>query len=278
MAKPNYPDLLRKVLAHEGGYVNHPKDPGGATNYGVTQARYDQYRKEKLLPTRSVKQITQAEVEAIYKTGYWDINRCDDLPSGLDYPVFDGGVNSGPARGAKWLQQALGVSADGKVGPETLQAAVMAANPWAVARRACEIRRSFLKGLKTFETFGRGWMNRVADVEAHSVALAMKATGASNDAVAEALEGLAPINDERASSNAQKSGTAAGGAAVGGVGTQADPGVLPFTPDASFYWFLAIAAVVLIGVSVVYWRNSKAERAVKEAYLAKAKELAGNPA
>ncbi|WP_246677573.1 glycosyl hydrolase 108 family protein [Mesorhizobium sp. B2-3-12] len=95
------------MLAHEGGYSNHPADPGGATMKGVTQRVYDGYRKSKGLSTRSVKGIQTAELNEIYDRQYWDAVKGDLLPAGVDYVVFDGAVNSGPGRSIMWLQQAL---------------------------------------------------------------------------------------------------------------------------------------------------------------------------
>src|SRR6187401_363537 len=115
MASKNFNKALQLVLAHEGGYVNHPKDPGGPTNKGITQRVYDMYRKDKGLNTRSVKNIDKAEISDIYKTRYWDMIKGDRLPDGIDYVVFDGAVNSGPGQSVKWLQRALGDNYAGKV-------------------------------------------------------------------------------------------------------------------------------------------------------------------
>jgi len=164
-----FTNVLPLVLAHEGGYVNHPKDPGGATNTGVTQAVYDAYRDNRGVERRSVKQITRAEIQDIYKRQYWDMVNGDELPAGLDYAVFDYGVNSGPNRAAKDLQRllkaqidpALGV--DGQIGEATLRAARRAADLDEVKLIAdyCNRRMRFLRGLRTYGTFGRGWKRRV---------------------------------------------------------------------------------------------------------------------
>ena len=152
MAVENFDGSLSLVLKHEGGWANHPLDPGGATMRGVTQRVYSAWRKAQGRPDQSVRYISDAELKVIYRENYWNVVRGDDLPSGLDHPTFDGGVNSGPFRGAKWLQGALGVKADGLIGIATLQAAKSARDKAAVARKACALRRSFLKGLKTFST------------------------------------------------------------------------------------------------------------------------------
>lgn len=165
----NYAKCLELVLRHEGGYVNHPKDPGGATNYGVTQAVYDDYRGAN---KQSVRNIAMNEVSAIYRRQYWDRVRGDDLPAGLDYAVFDFAVNSGVSRAAKYLQRLLGVADDGQIGPSTLSA-VRGRSPADLASDLCNRRLSFLQGLNTWPTFGKGWAKRVNDVKAVSQAMAV---------------------------------------------------------------------------------------------------------
>lgn len=169
--KANYPAALAAVLVHEGGYVNHPKDPGGATNKGVTQGVYDDWRIKKGLPPRSVKHLEQSELEAIYRKQYWDACRCDDLPSGVDYCVFDFAVNSGTGRAARFLQEALLVTVDGRIGPVTL-AAANAAPAGPLIDLICDLRMCFLKSLGIFQTFGKGWTRRVEDVRLGAKGLA----------------------------------------------------------------------------------------------------------
>lgn len=154
---------LELVLKHEGGFVNHPADPGGATNKGVTQATYDGWRRSQALPSRSVKHITVAELTAIYRKSYWLAASCDELPAGVDYMVFDLAVNSGPGRAAKFLQEAVRVTADGQIGPATL-AAVRTLPPSEVVLRMRNRRERFYRGLSTFPTFGKGWIRRLTEV------------------------------------------------------------------------------------------------------------------
>ena len=113
----NYDKCLKAILHHEGGYVNHPKDPGGETNLGVTKRVYEEFG-----GTKDMKELTVEDVAPIYKKGYWDKMKGDDLPSGLDLCVFDFGVNAGPGRSAKYLQTMIGTVADGGIGPNTLKA------------------------------------------------------------------------------------------------------------------------------------------------------------
>ncbi len=163
MTASNYKPALSLVLAHEGGYVNHPKDPGGATNKGVTQAVYDAYRKVNGLPLQSVKLIVPAEVAEIYQKQYWRLVRGDSLPAGLDYAVFDFAVNSGISRAVRYLQRLVNVADDGVIGNATLAATYEAArvNEEELIVRYCANRLAFLKSLSTFPTFGTGWTRRV---------------------------------------------------------------------------------------------------------------------
>lgn len=114
---------LEMVLKQEGGYVNDPDDPGGATNFGVTQSTYNGYRLVNRLSERPVREITQEEVAEIYRVGYWLDGKCPELPSPLAVAHFDACVNHGVKNAAKLLQRALGVKDDGAVGPITLRAA-----------------------------------------------------------------------------------------------------------------------------------------------------------
>jgi lysozyme family protein len=171
MTASNFKTSLDKVLVHEGGFSNNPKDPGGATMKGVTQAVYDGFRAKNGLPKQSVKAISDAELQTIYKKQYWDAVKADELPPGVDYVVFDGAVNSGPSRSVKWLQQALGVTVDGVIGPATLRAAATS-TPGPLIDSICNRRLAFLQGLSTWPTFGKGWASRVAGVRRDGNALA----------------------------------------------------------------------------------------------------------
>lgn len=154
---------LPPLLVHEGGFSNHPKDPGGATNKGVTQRVYDLWRRSHGLAPRSVAWIDDAEVEKIYHGDYWTPARCDQLPAGVDYAVFDCAVNQGLGRAARLLQEAVGVEVDAKVGPKTLNA-VKAMNPHDLVREFCALREAHYRSLKTFNVFGRGWLKRLQAV------------------------------------------------------------------------------------------------------------------
>jgi lysozyme family protein len=167
--KENFKPSLAAVLVHEGGYVNDPRDNGGATNKGVTQAVYDDWRTKHGLPHQSVKAITANEIEQIYKGGYWDAIRGDDLPLGLDYAMFDFAVNSGGNRASRYLQSCVGVTTDGKIGPATLGAIH---NVMATIGALCDKRLEFMRGLADFDHFGRGWTARVNEVAARAKGMA----------------------------------------------------------------------------------------------------------
>jgi lysozyme family protein len=161
--KDTFQRALALVLRHEGGFVNHPKDPGGATNKGITIAVFREvYGKGKTVD--DLKRITDEQVAHIYRTRYWAKVRGDDLPAGLDYAVFDFAVNSGPARVAKHLQRIVGVTQDGVIGPQTLAALRERKDVAYLINRLCDDRLAFLRSLSTYKTFGKGWERRVEDV------------------------------------------------------------------------------------------------------------------
>ena len=155
-----FDEALEHLLKHEGGWVNHPSDPGGETHMGVTKRVWEEWVGH---PVKTMKTLTPVDVAPLYKRKYWDRIKGDDLPSGVSYCVFDAAVNSGTGRAAKWLQEAVGAVPDGAIGPKTLDM-VYDANPADLINRMCDIRQSFLEGLKTFETFGKGWTRRVSEV------------------------------------------------------------------------------------------------------------------
>lgn len=158
---------LSEVLRHEGAYVDHPADPGGATNLGITLATLRAWRKRPVSKA-DVRDLTRAEAAEIYRARYWDAVRGDDLPAGVDLMVFDLAVNSGVKRGGQFLQEALGVAADGAIGPVTL-AALKAVRPVEIIERMAARRERYYRGLRTFPTFGKGWLARLASVRARAL-------------------------------------------------------------------------------------------------------------
>ena len=172
MAASNFDLSLKRVLVHEGGWSNHPNDPGGPTMKGVIQRVYDGYRDRKGLARQSVRNISEVELGEIYRRQFWDVVRGDDLPEGIDYVVFDGAVNSGPVQSAKWLQRALACSADGHIGEGTIDTLRMCGDYDQLVNGICDQRLRFLKSLRTWSTFGTGWGRRVSDVRRNGLAMA----------------------------------------------------------------------------------------------------------
>jgi lysozyme family protein len=166
MAKGNFDRCLAEILKHEGGYVNHPKDPGGRTNLGVTQRVYEAWVGHPVSEA-IMRGLTAQHVKTLYKVQYWDAVKGDDLPSGLDLCVFDFAVNAGPNRAARYLQLMVGAGSDGKIGPTTLRQLQQYARThdltYAVNHYQ-NLRETYYKKLATFPTFGRGWLRRVKQV------------------------------------------------------------------------------------------------------------------
>jgi lysozyme family protein len=163
MNETRFDACLAEVLKHEGGYVDHPDDPGGATNMGITLRTLADWRGVATLAKAEVRNLTRAEAERIYRTRYWNTVLADDLPVGIDQAVFDFAVNSGPDRAIRTLQGALGVAADGIIGPHT-RAALRLRPSRALVDNICDRRLAFLRTLSTFAVFGRGWTSRVEAV------------------------------------------------------------------------------------------------------------------
>lgn len=168
--KENWEECLKHVLKYEGGYVNHPSDPGGMTNLGVTKRVWEEWIKRPATE-QDMRSLTSELVSPLYKARYWDAVRGDDLPSGVDFCVFDCAVNAGVGRASRFLQQTVGVKADGQIGPMTL-AAVAKHSPQKIIEQFCDLREAHYKSLPTFATFGRGWMSRLGSVEAESTGMA----------------------------------------------------------------------------------------------------------
>lgn len=163
MAASNWKKSFEQMLASEGGYVNHPSDPGGMTNLGVTKRVWEEWTGRESNEAE-MRALTPELVETLYKKRFWDACRCDEMPGGVDYLVFDFAVNAGPGRSAKILQAAVGVPADGGIGPVTL-AAVKAIPENELVEKFSQAKEDFYRSLNTFETFGKGWLNRVAAVK-----------------------------------------------------------------------------------------------------------------
>lgn len=165
----NFDLCLKLMLAHEGGYVDHPQDPGGMTNLGVTKRVWEEWTGHEV-DEKQMRALTSELVAPLYKRKYWDACRADELVSGVDYVVFDVAVNSGSGRAIKFLQSCVGVTVDGDFGPATM-AAVNEQDPSELIELYSTKRLEFLQALKTFPTFGKGWGRRVAEVKAKALAM-----------------------------------------------------------------------------------------------------------
>ena len=177
MVAENLAAYRPEIRRHEGGLVNHPNDPGGLTNIGITQRVYDAHRDRVNLARQTVANISDSEVDTIYNEEYWHRIHGDELPAGIDTSTLDSAINSGVRQGSKWLQRALGVNADGIIGlVETVPAAHAAPDKVAVIKEAARRRLNTMMLFGNWETFKKGWTRRVAEVEAFSVNLWLSST------------------------------------------------------------------------------------------------------
>lgn len=149
----NFDTAFKKLIGHEGGYVNDPRDPGGETKYGISKRAY---------PTIDIKNLTLDGAKLIYKRDYWDRCRCDDLPEAVRFDVFDAAVNSGVKQAIVWLQRALGVVADGVIGSITLSFAEKT-DGYLLAMKYNGTRLLFMTNLPTWPTYSKGWAKRIAE-------------------------------------------------------------------------------------------------------------------
>lgn len=170
--RQNFEHCLEMLLHHEGGFVNHPKDPGGMTNLGVTKKVYDAWIGRESTEAE-MRALTPEDVAPIYKKNYWDKVRGDDLPSGVDWCAFDWAVNSGSGRPAKAIQRCVGATQDGAIGPKTL-ALVFDQDVERIIDYVYDRRQSFYESLPTFKTFGRGWTRRNEETRKQALALVGK--------------------------------------------------------------------------------------------------------
>lgn len=211
MAAASYDDALRRLLAHEGGYTNHPADPGGPTNFGITIYDYRKYVKPDATAV-DVKAMRLEEAKAIYRAKYWAAQRCDELPAGVDYAVFDYGVNSGIGRSGKVLRRALNLPDTSSTVTDPVIAATRAANVRQLIIAICDERLRFLQSLSTWNVFGAGWGRRVGEVR--SAALALAAAAPSPDIVPAAAQGRGVVPISQGAPQGTAGAIAAAGAAA----------------------------------------------------------------
>lgn len=213
-------EIIRLTLEHEGGFVNHPKDPGGATNKGITIATYRRYIKRSGT-VADLKAMTTAQAVKVYKHQYWDKVRGDELPAGVNYAVFDYGVNSGPSRAIKSLQRAVGADQDGKLGPKTM-AWIKTVSPANIIERVCDERLAFMRRIKrgaAWKTFGRGWQRRVDRVRSEAFSMAAMPFPVDHVPVTPAKMARTVTEASNVSKGAATGLIVAGGAATWGIWT-----------------------------------------------------------
>lgn len=161
--KVNWDRCLTELLKIEGGYVNHPEDPGGRTNLGVTQRTWEAWV-GRAVTEEEMMSLTKEDVGPLYMANYWTPMKCSIMYSGLDFVLFDMAVNAGPGRTTKIIQEVVGATVDGDFGPETEESIHAYEGIYGVKHlieRFQEERLNFYKSLSTFKTFGRGWTRRV---------------------------------------------------------------------------------------------------------------------
>lgn len=172
----NYPASLAIILKEEGGNDDDPRDPGGRTSRGIIQREWNVFRQTHQDRPQDVWQASNDDVATIYKDNYWN-PYCDRMPAGVDLVFFNTAVNSGRQQAVKELQRALGQPADGMMGMITFNALDQAADVASVVKDMCERRRSFYRALKTFPTFGKGWLARTDRIEKSALAMALNSPG-----------------------------------------------------------------------------------------------------
>lgn len=242
--RESYPEALRRLLADEGGYSNHPRDPGGPTNFGITIIDYRKYV-NPAATAADVKAMKLAEAKTIYRAKYWDALRCDDLPPGVDYAVFDYGVNSGISRAGKVLRRVMGLPDDDWRVSDAVLIAARQREAAKLAAAICDERLAFLKRLATWDAFGVGWGRRVAGVK--SVSLRMAGETATAPIPAQGTRaGKGQVSAPEASKHVVKAGGVTGAAGMWAW--------LGNHPEA----VAAVIVVAVVGIlAVTYWINRR---------------------
>ena len=255
MARSNFNAVMEQIFRHEGGMSMIRSDPGNWTSgkVGVGELRGTNFGiAAHAHPNVDIPNLTKAQAGEIYRRKYWNPIRGDDLPYGIDLVTMDPAVNSGVSRGVRWLQQAMGFTGkdlDGRMGPDTLGAATKH-EPVPIIQKACEIRMGFLRGLRTFTTFGRGWSRRVAEVEAKAVSMATQYPRLT--LVEEKNKAHSKASKETQAATGTTTATGAGGAGA-------------FALDVPV-WVIGIGVVVLIFVVVNLIGRARHDKERAQAY------------
>ncbi|HEX2554263.1 MAG TPA: glycosyl hydrolase 108 family protein [Microvirga sp.] len=264
--RENLQRALAEVFGHEGGFTNDKRDPGNwtggkvgagrllGTKYGIAANSY---------PHLDIPRLTLAQAAEIYARDYWGPAGCDRLFAGVDLAAFDLAVNSGVGRVRQLLPKAVGSE-----------------NHAETVKRLCALRLSFMRSLKVWSTYSKGWSRRVARIEAVGVAWALAAMGASKGTMAAKVEAERAGADKTASRQEKVAGTAGTAGAGSGAGATVPPEQAPDTlPDGVELWpVLAVLAVVLIGIALFFWWKGSHNRERARAYAALNEELIGGQA
>lgn len=232
------------TAAWEGGWSDHPLDPGGKTMFGITEGRWHEYQAKMKMTRSPVKNITKAQALTFYKSEFWEACGAARLVAGVDLATYDASVNSGVSRGRKWLLASVGGS------------------PADTVKRICRARLSFMQSLKIWQTFGRGWGRRVADIEVKGVAMALAAAGATQSRIM----ADAKVEAAAAKTSAVTADRAAKTTATGAAGSAGAPVIDPSAIDVSALWILGGLAVVLAIGTVLLVIRQRAATARAEAY------------
>lgn len=260
MATWTYDESLRRLLVHEGGYTNDAADPGGPTKFGITIYDYRKYVKPNATAA-DVRAMKVEEAKAIYRAKYWDAQRCDELPAGVDYAVFDYGVNSGIGRSGKVLRRALKMPDDDWRTSDAVVAAAAKADAKALVASICDERLRFLQRLRTWPVFGKGWGRRVAEVKTAAFAMADHAVNTTLPvspvtAAASKGKGAVPANK-----GAQQGSVAAVAAAGVAAAQQAHASGASHALVAA----ILLACIVFAGAAFAFWRWRQQQQQEKPA-------------
>lgn len=240
-------DICHPITAKwEGGWSDHKADPGGKTMYGITEAVFHAWLKAQGLALRPVRSITMAEALAIYREQYWIACGAPNLAPGVDLATYDASVNSGVSRGRKWLLASAGSNDHSET-----------------VKRICRARLSFMQSLKIWQSFGKGWGRRVADIEAKGVAMALAAMGLSAAQVKEKAKVETVAAQKQSASAGKAATTAAASSTASGGAPVVDP---TSVSDTTTLWILGVICVVGVIATAIFIAKKRAADSRAQAY------------
>lgn len=230
----------------EGGWSDHPDDPGGKTMYGITETRWHEYQDKMGLKRTPVRNITMAQALKFYRSEFWLACGADKLFPGVDLAVYDASVNSGVSRGRKWLLASAGSNDHSET-----------------VKKICRARLSFMQSLKIWKTFGKGWGRRVADIEARGVAMALEAMGLSAAQVREKAQYEAVTSAKQANTAKKAATTTATAASAPAAAPVVEPSTVA---DATTVWLLVAIVAAGAVATIIFIAKKRAADARVEAY------------